>query len=337
MSKYEVEAKEFASELMKLYAKHLAAKTPTTRDKYFKKCLELCEVKQAELRVNYSEITIIKTITPIYRKAIAMASGMMDEKKKGGYKYTNYPVAFWRVDRAENEKIFHQTKVNVSAKKQNATRVTVECREALLNLADEILNAPFIDTPTAVFKKALAIALVTGRRFYVEVLRQANFTKLDEIEDYNRVMTFTGQAKGGLEKTKQVYKLPCFSDVDLVIENLAFVQGYVKAKPWYLDEMDSKTFSSKLKKQCEYALISFQAICKQHGFLITIKDLRSLYMAFCYYDYSVLSARMPDYDNYVGSIAGHDVNALNGKGYYNATTTEHYKNFIDARWDDKLS
>ena len=56
-------------------------------------------------------------------------------------------------------------------------------------------------------------------------------------------------------------------------------------------------------------------------------------MAFAYYDYKVLSGRMPDIDTYIGSLAGHDVILPTGEIYYSAGTTEHYKGFIDARFD----
>jgi hypothetical protein len=324
---------DFANTLVALWKKAEAAKNESTKKKYQTECFELCDKKQTELLANYAESTVIKVLTPKYRKAIAVEAGMLDTSLKGGYSYTSYPMAFWRVDQAAKNEIDSRTKVTVSGKKKDGVRVPVECREALLTLANESLETP-VTNGQSVFKKALSISLLTGRRFYVEVCRNAQFFELETVTDYNRRLGFIGQAKGGIDKAEQVYEIPTYAeDINLLIQNTELVQDFVKTKSWYTDDLSAQTFQSKIKSQCELALKYFNQITSEYGFLITIKDLRALYMCFCYYDYRVLTGKHPDIDTYLGSIAGHDVQTESGV-YYRVSTTEHYKAFIDERWDN---
>ncbi len=333
------DSKTFAIQLVKTWQKYEVAKTEKTRDKYYQECLSMCELKQKQLLNNgYSEVTLIKTLTSQYRKAIAIQAGKFDDSIKGGYRYTEYPMAFWKINQNLRQDIDAQTKVSVGEKKKDAVRITLECREKLLSLANQLLELPMIEgrgSGQLVYKKALAIALLTGRRFYVEVCRNADFGVLSQVEDFNRKLAFSGQAKGGKAKSEQIYKIPTFAEnPELMINNLELVQSFISAKPWYSEDLNAREFQSRIKKECELALKDFQNICREHGFLITIKDLRAIYMAFAYYDYRVLSGKHPDHDTYVGSIAGHDAQSEDGSTYYRVGMTEHYKGFIDARWDN---
>lgn len=242
-------------------------------------------------------------------------------------------MAFWKVDQGVRSEIDARTKVTTGTKKKDSVRVPVECREKLLTLANELLEIPSTSAQS-IFKKALAISLLTGRRFYVEICRNAQFYELEEVIDFNRTLGFIGQAKGGIEKAEQIYELPTYTEnINLLIENTELVQNFVKSKDWYVDDISAQSFQSKIKSQCELALRIFNEVTMPYGFALTIKDLRALYMAFCYYDYKVLSGKHPDIDSYIGSIAGHDVQTDTGT-YYRVGTTEHYKAFIDARWDE---
>ena len=304
------------------------------RKQLWQECFDMCDRLQSTLFAKYAESTVIKTLTPQYRKAIATEAGMLDPRVKGGYMYTAYPVAFWKVDQGARTEIDARTKVSTNKKKENAVRIPVECRENLLSTANDLLTIPSSNGQD-IWRKALAISLLTGRRFYVEVCRNAQFFQLDEVIDFNRTLGFVGQAKGSIEKAEQVYEIPCYAEnIDLLIKNTNLVQSFTKSKDWYSDDMEAKDFHNKIKSQCELALRVFNNICIPFGFVLTIKDLRSLYMAFCYYDYRVLSGRHPDMDSYIGSIAGHDVQTREGETYYRVGTTEHYKSFIDARWDN---
>jgi hypothetical protein len=324
---------EFAQKLVDTWKKSTSAKTDNSRRKYWDECLKLCEDKQIQLFGEYAESTVIKVLTPKYRKSIATFAGMVDTTLKGGYSYTTYPMAFWKVDGGLKNEIDSRTKVSTGNKKKDSKRVPVECREQLLTIANDLLETP-VNSAQSVFKKALAISLLTGRRFYVEVCRNAQFYELDTVTDFNRTLGFIGQAKGGIEKAEQVYELPTYAEnIDLLIENTEIIQNFVKSKEWYTEDISAQSFQSKIKSQAELALRLFNDVCMPYGFALTIKDLRALYMAFCYYDYRVLSGRMPDIDTYIGSIAGHDVQTESGT-YYRAGTTEHYKAFIDARWDE---
>lgn len=326
---------EFAKKLVELWKTSQNEQlSEIERNQIWKSCFDMCEKFQESLLSKYAESTVIKTLTPKYRKAIATEAGMLDPTVKGGYKYTSYPVAYWKVDQESRTEIDERTKVSVNTKKKDAVRVSVECREQLLSTANDLLSVPY-SSGQDIWKKALAISLLTGRRFYVEVCRNAEFYPLERTTDFNRTLGFTGQAKGGVEKSKQNYELPTYAEnIDLLIENVELVQTFTKSKDWYSDDISAKDFQSKIKSQCELALRVFNSITMSYGFSITIKDLRALYMAFCYYDYKVLSGRHPDMDSYIGSIAGHDVQTESGGTYYRVGTTEHYKSFIDARWDN---
>ena len=304
------------------------------RKQLWQECFDMCDKLQSTLFAKYAESTVIKTLTPQYRKAIATEAGMLDPTVKGGYMYTAYPVAFWKVDQGARTEIDARTKVSTNKKKENAVRIPVECRENLLSTANDLLTIPGSNGQD-IWRKALAISLLTGRRFYVEVCRNAQFFQLDEVSDFNRTLGFIGQAKGSIEKAEQVYKIPCYAEnIELLIKNTNLVQSFTKSKDWYSDDMEAKDFHNKIKSQCELALRVFHQITMPFSFVLTIKDLRSLYMAFCYYDYRVLSGKHPDMDSYIGSIAGHDVQTSDGETYYRVGTTEHYKSFIDARWDN---
>jgi hypothetical protein len=324
---------DFAKKLVAHWKLATSAETEETRKKFWQECIDMCDKKQSELLNNYAESTVIKVLTPKYRRAIAIEAGTIDTNAKGGYNYKEYPVAFWQVDQSSKNEIDSRTKVATGRKKKDSVRVPVECREKLLNLANDLLISPATNGQS-LFKKGLAISLLTGRRFYVEVCRNAQFYELDTVVDFNRSLGFIGQAKGGIKKSEQVYELPTYvENIDLLIENTELIQHTVKAKDWYSEDISAQSFQSKIKSQCELALRIFNEITMPYGFSLTIKDLRALYMAFCYYDYRVLSGRMPDIDSYIGSIAGHDIITENGT-YYSAGTTEHYKGFTDARWDD---
>jgi hypothetical protein len=324
---------DFAKKLVEIWNRSTSAKTEKVRKKLWQECLELCDAKQTELFKNYAESTVIKVLTPKYRKAIAVEANLLDASLKGGYSYTSYPMAFWKVDQGVRSEIDARTKVTTGTKKKDSVRVPVECREKLLTLANELLETPSTSAQS-IFKKALAVSLLTGRRFYVEICRNAQFYQLEEITDFNRILGFIGQAKGGIEKAEQIYELPTYAEnIDLLIENTELVQNFVKSKDWYVDDISAQSFQSKIKSQCELALRIFNEVTMPYGFALTIKDLRALYMAFCYYDYKVLSGKHPDIDSYIGSIAGHDVQTDTGT-YYRVGTTEHYKAFIDARWDE---
>lgn len=324
---------DFAKKLVEVWNQSTTANTETTRKKLWQECLDLCEVKQTELFKNYAESTVIKVLTPKYRKAIATEAKLLDTSLKGGYSYTSYPMAFWKVDQGVRGEIDARTKVITGNKKKDSIRVPIECREKLLTLANELLEIPSTSAQ-AIFKKALAISLLTGRRFYVEVCRNAQFYELEIVTDFNRTLGFIGQAKGGIEKAEQIYELPTYAEnIELLIENTELVQDFVKSKDWYVDDISAQSFQSKIKSQCELALRIFNEVTMPYGFALSIKDLRALYMAFCYYDYKVLSGKHPDIDTYIGSVAGHDVKTESGI-YYKAGTTEHYKAFIDARWDE---
>lgn len=324
---------DFAKKLVQHWNLATDAKTDNERKKLWQECFQLCDEKQTELFKNYAESTVVKVLTPKYRKAIAVEANLLDTSLKGGYSYKDYPMAFWKVDQGLKNEIDTLTKVSVGKRKKDSTRVPVECREKLLTLANELLESPSTNNQST-FKKALAISLLTGRRFYVEVCRNAQFYELDIVTDFNRTLGFIGQAKGGVKKAEQAYQLPTYAEnIDLLIENTELVQNFVKSKDWYSDNISAQSFQSKIKSQCETALRIFNQITMTYGFTLTIKDLRGLYMAFAYYDYKVLSGRMPDIDTYIGSLAGHDVITPTGEIYYSAGTTEHYKGFIDARFD----
>lgn len=324
---------DFAKKLVETWNRSTSAKTEKTRKKLWEECLQLCDAKQTELLKNYAESTVIKALTPKYRKAIAVEANALDPSLKGGYSYTSYPMAFWKIDQAARTEIDARTKVTTGTKKKDSKRVPVECREKLLAMANELLETPSTSAQS-VFKKALAVSLLTGRRFYVEVCRNAQFYELETVIDFNRTLGFIGQAKGGIEKSEQIYELPTYAEnIELLIENTELVQNFVKSKDWYSVDISAQSFQSKIKSQCELALGVFNNICMPYGFALTIKDLRALYMAFAYYDYRILTGRMPDIDTYLGSVAGHDVQTETGT-YYRVGTTEHYKAFIDARWDE---
>lgn len=335
----QLDADNFAVKLVEIYSKHENAKNPKTREKYYQECVILCQQKQNDLRdKGYSEITIIKSLTSQYRKAIAKQAGKFDESIKGGYRYTEYPMAFWKINQETRQDIDNITKSNTSDKKEDAIRITPDCREALINLANELLEAPMIEgrgSGQLLFKKALAIALLTGRRFYVEVLRNADFGELETVTNYNCRLGFTGQAKGGQAKSEQLYKIPTYAEnIDLLIENHDCVQTFVKSKSWYSDELSAGDFQSRIKKECELALGTFQSVCMEYGFLITIKDLRAIYAALSYYDACKIAGKRLSDDIYLGSVMGHDEQSSNGKKYYKVSTTEHYKGFIDSRLDN---
>lgn len=322
----------FACKLIAIWNQATATTDLNERQRLNDECFKLCELKQAELLKIHKESTVIKVDTPKYRKAIAATAGMLDPTLKGGYSYTSYPVAFWKVDQGLKNEIDSRTKIAVGNKKKDSTRISVECREKLLTLANDLLEIP-VSSNKDIFRKALAISLLTGRRFYVEICRNAEFFPLDTVTDFNRVLGFIGQGKGDINKAQKVYELPCYAEnIDLLISNTKLIQNFVKSKEWYRNDLDAQSFQSKIKSQCERALVDFQRIVLEYGFMITIKDLRALYMAFAYYDYKVLSGRLPDIDTYLGSIAGHDVETDQGT-YYRVGTTEHYKGFMDERLD----
>jgi hypothetical protein len=324
---------EFAKNLVSTWKKAESAKTKKTKDKYWQECLSMCEKEQEYLFKNYAESTVIKVHTAKYRKAIAIEAGMFDDSIKGGYRYSVYPMMFWKIDSQLKNEIDERTKINIGKKKKDAIRIPVECREKLLELANDLLNSETTSAQSR-FKKALAISLLTGRRFYVEVCRQGYFFPLEKTVDFNRTLGFIGQAKGNKDKAEQVYELPTYAEnIELLIENTELIQTFIKNKSWYSDNISAQDFQSKIKSQCELALSCFNRICMEYGFSISIKDLRAIYMAFAYYDYRVLSGKMPDIDTYIGSLAGHEVITENGM-YYKVGTTEHYKSFIDARWDE---
>ncbi|MBW4607113.1 MAG: telomere resolvase [Hassallia sp. WJT32-NPBG1] len=324
---------DFAKELVSTWKESQATQNEKLRKTLWQQCFDMCDTKQKELFKNYAKSTVIKVHTPKYRKAIAVEADKLDEKLKGGYSYTSYPMAFWKVDQELRSGIDSITKVRTGSKKKDSVRVPVECREKLLTLANDLLETP-TTSAQSIFKKALAISLLTGRRFYVEICRNAQFYELEEVTDFNRTLGFIGQAKGGIEKAEQIYELPTYAEnIDLLIENTELVQSFVKSKDWYRDAISAQTFQSKIKSQCELALRPFNEVTMPYSFALTIKDLRALYMAFCYYNYRVLSGKHPDIDTYIGSIAGHDVQTESGT-YYRAGTTEHYKAFIDERWDN---
>ena len=176
---------DFAKKLVAHWNLATSAKSEKTRKKLWQECLEMCESKQLELLENYAESTVIKVQTPKYRKAIAVEANLLDASLKGGYSYTTYPMAFWKVDQVVRTEVDARTKVSTGKKKKDSVRVPVECREKLLNLANDLLESPATNGQST-FKKALAISLLTGRRFYVEVCRNAQFYEIDNVTDFNR-------------------------------------------------------------------------------------------------------------------------------------------------------
>ena len=100
---------DFAVKLVAHWKLATIAETEETRKKLWQECIDMCDIKQTEILNTRTqkgtftaESTLIKAITPKYRRVIAVEAGMMDTTIKGGYDYKNYPVAFWQVDRGSS-------------------------------------------------------------------------------------------------------------------------------------------------------------------------------------------------------------------------------------------
>ncbi|MFM6213599.1 protelomerase family protein, partial [Planktothrix sp.] len=156
----------------------------------------LCNDKILDLAKLYKPSTLCKGIQLCYRKAIFSESGLEE------YRYTEYPVSLFSVPIEMVQNTNETTRDTVERQLNDYIFIKSESIDKMLQKAVELIKKDCISGQDY-YEKAVGIALLTGRRIYSEVLLQADFEAIN-----SNNIRFTGQAKGGVEKSLESYKIP---------------------------------------------------------------------------------------------------------------------------------
>ncbi|MFM6402848.1 protelomerase family protein, partial [Planktothrix sp.] len=184
---YKQDAVQLAKEVIRLY-----------KEGKIEDAKNLCNDKILDLAKIYKPSTLCKGIQPTYRKAIFSESGLSE------YRYTEYPVSLFSVPIEMIAATNETTRDTVEKQLNDYIFIKSESIDKMLKKAVELIKKDCISGQDY-YDKAVGIALLTGRRIYSEVLLQADF---EAINSNNNNISFTGQAKGGVEKALESYKIP---------------------------------------------------------------------------------------------------------------------------------
>ena len=229
---YKQDAVQLAKELIALY-----------KEGKIEDAKNLCNDKILDLAKLYKPSTLCKGIQLTYRKAIFTESGLEE------YRYTEYPVSLFSVPIEMVQSTNETTRDTVEKQISDYIFIKSESIDKMLEKAVELIKKDCVSGQDY-YEKATAIALLTGRRIYSEVLLQADF----EVVNSNNI-SFTGQAKGGIEKALESYKIPVLGcDSKLIIKALKDVQNYIKNRDWFDTLESEKQLSDRTKRPIERAV-----------------------------------------------------------------------------------
>jgi len=275
----------------------------------------LCNDKILDLAKIYKPSTLCKGIQLTYRKAIFSESGLSE------YRYTEYPVSLFSVPIEMIAATNETTRDTVEKQLNDYIFIKSESIDKMLKKAVELIKKDCISGQDY-YDKAVGIALLTGRRIYSEVLLQADFEAINS----NKI-SFTGQAKGGVEKSLESYKIPVLGcDSKLIIKALEDVQNYIKNRDWFDSLESEKQLSDKTKKPIERAVFqNFTTILKDEKILLTPHDLRKVYATVCWYR---LTRCKGSFTAYAATLLGHSYQSkVSGKIRPDTKTAESYDKF----------
>lgn len=301
---YKQDAVQMAKEVIQLY-----------NQGKIEQAKNLCDNKIEELAKLYKPSTLCKGVQLAYRKAIHAESGLAE------YRYTEYPVSLFSVDSSIVVATNEATRDTVEKQIDEYIFIKSKLIDKMLVIAVEQIKKE-CKTGQDYYDKASGLALVTGRRIYSEILLQADFEIVD-----NSQISFTGQAKGGIEKALESYTIPVLGcDAHIIAEALIDVQNYIKNRPWFDSLESEKQLSDKVKRPIERSVIHlFQMILKEDRIILTPHDLRKIYATICWYR---LKRCRGSFTAYAATLLGHSIKSrVGGKLRPDTRTAESYDKF----------
>ena len=276
---------------------------------------KLCDHKITELTKIYKPSTLCKGVQLTYRKAIYSESGLTE------YRYTEYPVSLFSVPLEMITATNETTRDTVEKQLNEYIFINSDSVDNMLLKAVELIKKDCVSGQDY-YDKAVAIALLTGRRIYSEVLLQADFEAINANQ-----ISFTGQAKGGIEKALQSYIIPVLGcDSRLILEALKDVQTYIKNRDWFESLESEKQLADKVKRPIERAVFhNFTTLLKTEKILLTPHDLRKIYATICWYRFK---RQAGSFTAYAAILLGHSqTSKLSGKVRPDTRTAESYDKF----------
>lgn len=170
---------------------------------------------------------------------------------------------------------------------KNKTQVVVTVNEVQENI--DWANTTLQEESSHYLLKMIAIAVVTGRRFY-EIGCKAKFER--EVNN-DKQLLFTGQAKTRKNEAHESFYIPCLTSPETVVNALSCLRH---AKPDIVT-LDYIGFNNRLSRQINDKL----AEAKLHG-IKQPKDTRNLYLAYCLEKFK---PRGISNNAYAASVLGH--------------------------------
>ena len=170
---------------------------------------------------------------------------------------------------------------------KNKTQVVITVSEMLENI--EWASATLQKEDSHYLFKMIAIAVVTGRRFY-EIGCKAKF---EREANNDKQLLFTGQAKTRKNEAHESFYIPCLTSPETVVNALSCLHH---AKPDMVT-LDYIGFNNRLSRQINDKL----AEAKLHG-IKQPKDTRNLYLAYCLEKFK---PRGISNNAYAASVLGH--------------------------------
>lgn len=301
---YKLDAVKLAKEVIKLYNQGNAVEAK-----------KLCNDKIIELSKIYKPSTLCKGVQLTYRKAIFNESGLSD------YRYSEYPISLFSVDVGIVNSVNETTRDTVECQLNEYIFINSDSIDNMLLKAVELIKKECISGQDY-YDKTVGIALLTGRRIYSEVLLQADFEAINTNQ-----ISFTGQAKGGVEKSLQSYIIPVLGcDSELILEALKDVQTYIKNRDWFDSLESEKELSDKVKRPVERAVFqNFTTLLKTEKILLTPHDLRKIYATICWYRLKQCTGA---FTAYTATLLGHSYQSKSdGKIRPDTRTAESYDKF----------
>ena len=244
---------------------------------------------QLDACIEYQQYLVKKYENPLtlksqYSKARTLVNKYLLERKVKT-KQVNQCREVFKLPVDVIQKINERYNAKVVKKNKMQIIVTVDEVEENINQAIKILESDkshYINT-------MIAIAIVTGRRFY-EIGCTAKF---EHVLDHPQQLLFTGQAKTRKSDTKENFYIPILIEPELILQGLSKVRT---TKP-ELTEFDGTRFNNLMSRQINNKLDEMTL----HG-IKQPKDTRNLYLAYCIAKIKPLGVSN---NAYAASILGH--------------------------------
>lgn len=225
-----------------------------------------------------------------------------------------------------NESLYAQYQTKVKDRSRNLT--PVEDYRELVALFRDMLEDESIRV------KALAVMMLTGRRFY-EVMTTADFAPV-EIERggahvrHKYLLSFAGQAKTReAEGTKfgEIYRIPCLAPAADIMAAVEIIRHSPEGRRWRtLDSAEMNAAESGRMNQMLRGLLAAERINEPELVkTFTIKQMRSLYAEIAY---EVFAPKTFTKAAYFAQILGHATNDIK--------TSLSYMNYVLGSGDESV-